>query len=93
MRAHSDSSIPSWLATPPLSQINPPVTTRQQELPLEELAWEDFERLCLRLARLEADVEHCQLYGGRGRDQGGIDLYARQKLTGQYSVRSIYSSL
>lgn len=86
MSINVDSSIPSWLETPPLSQINPPVTTRQQELPFEELAWEDFERLCLRLARLEADVEHCQLYGERGQKQGGIDLYARQRLAGQYSV-------
>src|SRR5712664_2065542 len=86
MNAHSDFSIPSWLETPPLSQITPPVTTREQELPFEKLAWEDFERLCLRLARLEAHVEHCQLYGERGQEQGGIDLYARQKLTGQYSV-------
>src|SRR6266436_6290961 len=86
MNAHVDSSIPSWLETPSLSQINPPVTTRLQELPFEELAWEDFERLCLRLARLEADVELCQLYGERGQEQGGIDLYGRQKLAGHYSV-------
>jgi len=71
---NSDTSIPSWLETPPLSLIKPPVTTRLQELPLGELSWEDFERLCLRLARLEANVEHCQLYGERGQKQEGIDL-------------------
>jgi hypothetical protein len=82
----SDSSIPSWLETPPLSKINPPVETRLQELPFGELAWEDFERLCLRLVRLEANVEHCQLYGVRGQRQEGIDFYARKKIGEKYRV-------
>ena len=82
----SDSSIPSWLETPPLSKINPPVETRPQELPFGELAWEDFERLCLRLVRLEANVEHCQLYGVRGQRQEGIDFYARKKIGEKYRV-------
>lgn len=70
--------IPSWLEIPPKTIVNPPVKTRIQELPFEDLTWEDFERLCLRLVRLERVVEHCQLYGTRGQDQGGIDLYARR---------------
>lgn len=60
--------------------------TRLQELPFGEITWENFERLCLRLVRLEADVEHCQLYGTRGQDQGGIDLYARGALDDKYTV-------
>lgn len=82
----SDSSIPSWLETPPLSKINPPVEARPQELPFGELAWEDFERLCLRLVQLEANVEHCQLYGVRGQRQEGIDFYARKKIGEKYRV-------
>jgi DNA replication protein DnaC len=66
------------LETPPLSKVNPPVKTRLQKLPLNELNWDDFERLCLRLARLEADVESCKLYGEPGQKQEGIDIYARQ---------------
>lgn len=72
------SSIPSWLETPTKTLINPPVDTRIQELPFGELEWEDFERLCLRLVRIEREVEHCQLYGTRGQDQEGIDLYAKR---------------
>src|SRR5215217_9162841 len=45
--------VPVWLELPASSAVNPPVETRRQELPLTELRWEDFERLCLRLARLE----------------------------------------
>jgi energy-coupling factor transporter ATP-binding protein EcfA2 len=82
----SGASIPSWLETPPVSEIDPPVDTRLQELPLEKLKWEDFERLCLRLVRLEANVEHCQLYGEPGQKQEGIDLYARQKFAEKYRV-------
>jgi len=79
-------SIPSWLETPPLSKVNPPARTRLQKLPFSELSWEDFERLCLRLARLETNVEHCQLYGVKGQEQEGIDLYARKKMTDKYTV-------
>ncbi|HEY0101041.1 MAG TPA: NACHT domain-containing protein, partial [Pyrinomonadaceae bacterium] len=78
--------VPSWLETPPLASVPPPVETRKQELPFEHLTWENFEKLCVRLARLEADVEHCQLYGVRGQDQEGIDLYAKSKTSGQYTV-------
>ncbi|MED2918694.1 NACHT domain-containing protein [Bacillus thuringiensis] len=70
--------IPSWLETPSKTIIDPPVDTKIQELPFDELEWEDFERLCLRLVRLEGNVEHCQLYGTRGQAQEGIDLYARR---------------
>ncbi|MEQ8757513.1 MAG: NACHT domain-containing protein [Coleofasciculus sp. G1-WW12-02] len=35
---------------------------------------------------MEANVEHCQLYGVRGQDQEGIDIYARQRLTEKYRV-------
>lgn len=79
--------IPSWLETPPdTNKIDPPVETRQQELPFEKLTWENFERLCLRLAQLEVNVEHCQLYGERGDNQEGIDIYATQKLSEKYRV-------
>lgn len=83
---NQDNSIPAWLETPPVSEINPPVQPRKQELPFGELSWEDFEKLCLRLARLEFNVEHCQVYGTRGQDQQGIDLYARHKFATKYRV-------
>lgn len=78
--------IPTWLHTPPTSRVLPPVLTRKHDLPFGELAWEDFERLCLRLVRCEADVEHCQLYGVRGDEQGGIDIFARTVASSKYQV-------
>ncbi|MEV6009145.1 NACHT domain-containing protein [Streptomyces sp. NPDC051976] len=78
--------------------VEPPVETREQLLPFERLAWENFERLNLRLARARGQVRHAVdhvpadsprrtmsqhqavaagLYGTRGQDQEGIDLYVR----------------
>jgi hypothetical protein len=54
VNAHSITSIPPWLETPSLSPITPPIDTRLQELPFEKLSWANFEWLCLRLARCEA---------------------------------------
>jgi hypothetical protein len=86
------------------SRIDPPVETRHQVLPFECLAWENFERFCLRLAIGRGEVVHsadhggevaadgrrsareardardardARLYGVRGQDQQGIDLYVR----------------
>jgi hypothetical protein len=90
VRMQSDSqqqystAVPVYLNTPPMTAVNPPVVTRAQELPFGELAWEDFERLCLRLARNEAEVVHCQLYGTPGQKQEGIDLYAKLAAGNEY---------
>src|SRR5882724_7364086 len=86
MDSEDDKSIPRWLLTPGPVSVKPPVVTRPQDLPFHELAWEAFEKLCLRLVRVEAEVEHCQSYGTRGEDQEGIDLYARKRKGGVYQV-------
>ncbi|MGA3285118.1 MAG: hypothetical protein ABSD57_11765 [Verrucomicrobiota bacterium] len=44
-----------------------------QQLPL--LHWEDFQRLCARLAQHGGNVEFSQEYGLPGQDQEGIDIY------------------
>ena len=80
------------------SRVDPPVDTRHQVLPFDCLAWENFERFCLRLAIGRGEVVHsadhggdvpadgrrsardaldARLYGVRGQDQQGIDLYVR----------------
>jgi hypothetical protein len=67
-----------YLDAPPDSEVEPPVRTGIQQLPLGALNWPDFERLCLRLIRTFAGVEHAQLYGISGQAQQGIDIYARR---------------
>ncbi|HEX4966111.1 MAG TPA: NACHT domain-containing protein [Thermoanaerobaculia bacterium] len=76
-----------WLWTPPDGVYSvPPTESRVQILPLHELAWENFERLCLRLATRQGDVEHIQLYGSRGQRQDGIDIFLRHVSDNRYSV-------
>ena len=69
------TEIPPRLQLPPDQQPAAlPVTTRPQELPFEKLTWENFERLCLRVARQEVDIRQCFLYGTPGQRQRGIDF-------------------
>ena len=72
------SSIPAYLWIPLPSIVEPPVQSRPQDLPLDRLTWEAFERLCARLAKRETDLQFCYLYGERGQAQEGIDLFGRR---------------
>jgi hypothetical protein len=54
-------------------------------LPFAQLGWGNFERLCLRLAEHDGDVENISLYGTRGQGQQGIDIFARRD-GGEYTV-------
>jgi len=65
--------------------VEPPTVTREQVLPLGSLSWENFERLCFRLAHRGGDVEDARIYGERGQAQEGIDLYVR-RATGDYAT-------
>ena len=71
---------PSWLKLPATRGLSrPPTRTQLQLLPFSELEWENFERLCYRLAKTRGDVEQwAALYGARGQKQDGIDIYARR---------------
>jgi hypothetical protein len=73
--------VPAWLGEPP--DATPPlIATRPLVLPFEQLTPENFERLVLKLASRIGDVIHAQLYGVRGQDQHGIDLYCRMRSPG-----------
>jgi hypothetical protein len=63
----------------------PPVNTRTQILPFGELTWENFERLCYRLAGRAQRVEHVARYGRPGQAEQGIDLFVRTD-TDKYEV-------
>lgn len=81
--------IPTYLLVDgPASSVQPPppVETLAQYLPLGELTWENFERLCLRVVESESTIEQCYEYGTRGQDQHGIDLLARNRVGGNVSV-------
>ena len=86
---------PSHLLVPSAPpDLPPPVETRPHLLPVDQLSWESFERLCLRLLEQDAELIHVsvasavvqatapvvRLYGSRGQAQSGIDVYARDPL-------------
>jgi hypothetical protein len=78
---------PAWVLEPPdAADVAPPVDTLAQELPFGEITWQNFERLCRRLASLDGDVEYCCLYGTAGQEQGGIDIYVRRTSTTKYAT-------
>jgi hypothetical protein len=77
----------SYIYERPSPQVNPPVNTKSQLLPFNELSWEDFERLTLRYAKSFGNIEDsAALYGRKGQKQDGIDIYARKNSTNEYAV-------
>jgi hypothetical protein len=64
---------------------HPPVSTRTQVLPFGELTWENFERLCYRLAGQNERIEYIARYGRSGQAQQGIDIFVRLA-NGKYEV-------
>ncbi len=78
---------PSWmLDAPDADDIEPPLEPLEQELPFGKLSWQNFERLCLKLAATDGDAEYYRLYGTEGQEQGGIDVYVRRKSTTKYAT-------
>jgi hypothetical protein len=74
------------IKTPPDSVPDAgPVNTVSSVLPFGELTWENFERLCHRLASQDDEVEHSARYGRAGQAQQGIDIFARKK-NGKYDT-------
>ncbi|MFA6103473.1 MAG: NACHT domain-containing protein [Victivallaceae bacterium] len=67
-----------YLHTPSTSKIEPPIDSTVNELPIEKLEWEDFEKLCLRIAQIEHSIDDCEIYGVKGQKQDGIDIFARK---------------
>lgn len=77
---------PAWLVREPEGgNIVSPVETRPDKLPFLERGWENFERLCRRLAATSSQVEVAWAYGRRGQKQYGIDILVRTK-DGGYEV-------
>ena len=84
MSDDDDEFIPVDLLDPPQGGYpEPPVQSAEQLLPFVGLTPENFERLCLRLARLEGTPDRCRRYGVPGQKQFGIDIYSRLP-TGRY---------
>ena len=56
---------------------DPPVATKPAVLPIDQLTWEDTERLFARVLETEPDIDRATLFGVPGQAQAGIDVYGR----------------
>ena len=65
--------------TPSSAGIQPPVQTHLQDLPFNELSWEQFEALSAALVEAQPVSIDCHLYGVQGDDQKGIDIVTTQR--------------
>jgi restriction endonuclease len=59
--------------------VQPPVVTRLQHLPFNELNWVQFEALCAALVEAQGHVLHVEHYGVQGDYQQGIDIATVQR--------------
>ncbi|WP_159025248.1 NACHT domain-containing protein [Streptomyces pluripotens] len=73
----SSGEVPTSLRVPPSGKVAPPIATKADYLPLDQLPWPDAERLFLRLTELDGQAEYAELYGTAGQGQEGIDLFVR----------------
>lgn len=84
--ADLETEIPPDLLDPPSDDFPPPpVETAEAVLPLRGLTPENFERLSLRMARLEGSPWRVRRYGIPGQKQHGIDIYSRLP-SGRYAT-------
>jgi hypothetical protein len=68
---------------PARDAVQPPVTSRPQVLPFNQLSWENFERLCTRLIAADGEVKDCHRCGKRGDYQAGVDILAHRRIVAE----------
>ncbi|MFI5923272.1 hypothetical protein ACIA8M_32720 [Streptomyces anulatus] len=66
----------SSLNDAPSAPAPAPVIGKLEQLPFNDLSWEDFERIQWRVMRDVEGLRHAQLYGERGQAQHGLDIVA-----------------
>jgi hypothetical protein len=66
--------IPARWRDLPHPKIRPPADSKIQSLPFGELSWDNFQRLCLRLAMEQYPDLEWWIYGWQGHKQDGVDL-------------------
>ena len=77
-RTQTPTENPAWVSAEPTGTAPaPPVVPRAATLPFLQLSWENFERLCYRLAQKAGQVEKVWAYGTQGHEQLGIDVLVR----------------
>lgn len=78
-----------YLNKTPNNSYNPPIAGNQMILPIADMDWEDFERLCLRMVEYVEGFEKnkCEILGRLGQKQDGIDIYARKGVDSYFTFQ------
>ncbi|MFD0798491.1 hypothetical protein ACFQZJ_13545 [Maribacter chungangensis] len=78
-----------YLKTKPSTNYGLPIVSNDIFLPLAQMLWEDFEKLCLRMVEFveRFDRGDCEIYGRKGQKQDGIDIYALKDNGKYYSFQ------
>jgi len=91
LRSTRDLILVRQLGVEPSSTgIKPPVQSRLQELPFNQLSWEQFEALCAALVEVQPVRIDCHLYGIQGDVQKGIDIVSTQRGAGEKQETWVY---
>jgi hypothetical protein len=77
--AHDLALVRQLGVAPSPTGIDPPLQTRLQGLPFNQLSWEQFEAVCAALVEAQPVTLDCHLYGVQGDEQQGIDIVAKQR--------------
>ncbi|QHI35772.1 hypothetical protein IMCC3317_11200 [Kordia antarctica] len=66
----------------PDQKYKPAIKANTSSLPIKEMTWENFERLCLKLVEVidGFSISECDILGRKGQKQEGIDIYARNDI-------------
>ena len=74
-----------YLKMPPSSNYSLPIKSNHMVLPIQNMNWENFEKLSLRMVEYVEgfDRSDCELYGRPGQKQEGIDIYGLKE-NGKY---------
>lgn len=79
-------ALSNFICNPTSPYVLPPINSSIQQLPLEDLHWEDFEQLCVHLLDKRCELGTVQPYGLQGQNQLGIDVLGFNKRTQEYEV-------
>ena len=64
------------ISAAPKNILDSLITSNVEQLNFNFLSWEVFEKLSLRIVRLEQTIKHVKIYGRKGQKQYGIDIVA-----------------
>jgi hypothetical protein len=85
----NETQIIDYIYCLPNQKYKSPIKSNSFDLPIKEMSWENFERLCLKMVQIidGFSIPECDILGRKGQKQEGIDIYARKETNNYYSYQ------